>query len=122
MTQKEHSNKTINGFLLLILFIAAVGTGYLFATQKINDTEKAIRLTENEISRTYKEIANLRNQEAHLKGSDHIREQISRFNLDLENYKPGQVVKMRIFTNQEAAAISARYERNVRTALNYNSR
>ena len=122
ITQEEHSNKTWHGFLFLILFIAVVGVGYLFGTQKINDTDKAIRATENEISRTYKEIANLRNQEANLKGSAHIREQISRFNLDLQNYTQGQVVKMRILSNQEAAAISAAYERKVRAAMNYNSR
>ena len=54
ITQEEHSNKTWHGFLFLILFIAVVGVGYLFGTQKINDTDKAIRATENEISRTYK--------------------------------------------------------------------
>lgn len=120
--QEDNSNKTWQGFLFLILLVAIVGVAYLFGTQKINDTDKAIRSTENEISRLYKEIANLRNQEANLKGSSHIREQIARFNLDLQNYKHGQVVKMRILSNQEAAAISAAYERKVRAAMNYNSR
>ena len=117
--QENNTNKTWQGFLVLILLIAIVGVGYLFGTQKINDTDKAIRTTENEISRIHKEIANLRNQEANLKGSSHIREQIARFNLDLQNYKHGQVVKMRILSNQEAASISAEYERKVRTAMNY---
>ncbi len=102
---------------LKFLFLIAILTGlidyYIYLNQKIAETERAIQTGRQQLSRTGREIEQLRIHKERLSAWPHIREMIVRFDLKLQEPGPGQVANIAVLSPAQAAGIPMKKAVNI---------
>ena len=88
---------------VLLLLLGAVFNGYIFLNQKIVETERNIRKTEQMIEDAERDIKQLLIQREQLSTWSYIREGIIRYNLGLREPMPGQVESLQVLSRRQAA-------------------
>lgn len=78
--------------LFLVLVMAGgLANAYIYLTQKITETDRAIRQVKHEIHLVDRELATLRIRREKFTAWPYIRSAIAKYNLDLHLANPGQV-------------------------------
>ena len=92
-------------FLVMLAILTGLVDYYIYLNQKIAETERAILNNRQQLSRTIREIEQLRIHKEQLSAWPHIREMILRFDLDLREPAPGQVANIAVLSPAQAAVI-----------------
>ena len=92
-------------FAVFLGMIAAFLNVYIYLNQKISETDRAIRKTEQQIERADREIAQLRIRREQLSRWEHIRTKIVQFKLGLREPAPGQVGRMALLSPRQAELV-----------------